>query len=367
MSLAPVLPAQVDPPGRSPLVPRAVNDAGVGDDAITIPGEHVLLTRVTLPTVARRERQKAVSAAVADLIADPLDQVHIVQGPELGQGEHLVAVLRHKVMEEWASLADARRARLVPDVLSLPVPPVGSLAVREAGGRVMVRLADRTGFATRTEAFPTFWRAAGRPRIVLFGGQLPPELQISDMQAMPDVPTSEALTFDLMTDRYAPRHGRWRTLKGIAAVAALAVIGHLSILGAEVVALGRIAERHETLWRGETAASSVTPQPSSSQAERQRQANPTAGAPAYGGFLPLLTRISEALPALDPEMVVRKMTFDGNAGRLEMLVEGQDLAALQDLEGRLAAAGLTIHSGTATSSNGRAEMRLVVSGPINGQ
>ena len=361
MSLAPVLSERIDPPVSSPLALHGGNEGRVGDDAITIPCEHVLLARVKLPPVARREWQTALRSAVEDLVTEPLDQVHIVQGPELGQGEFLVAVLRHRVMAEWAPLADARHLRLVPDVLALPVPPTGSLHACESGGRVLVRLADGTGFATRTEAFPTFWRAAGRPGIVLFDGQLPPELQISGMQAMPQVQPPEALTFDLMTDLYARKGGRRRTFRGMAAVAALALTGHLAILGAETIALERIAERHEALWRGEAAGPSAVP------LEAERQARAAGGGLATGGVLPLLTQISEALPALNHGLVVRNMAFNANTGELGMLVEGQDLAALNALENQLRAAGLNISSGLATSSNGTAEMRLVISEPIDGQ
>lgn len=365
MSLAPALAKRVDPPGHGPMALPGVNDGTVGKDAITIPCEHVLLARVKLPSVPRRDRQAALRSAVEDLLAEPLDQVHIAAGPELGQDERLVAVLRHSVMAEWALLADAGHARLVPDVLALPVPPMGSLHASEAGGRVLVRLPDGTGLATRTEVFPTFWRAAGMPGIVLFGGQLPPELQIVAVQAMPEDPPPEALTFDLMIDRYA-RKGR-RRVKGVAAVALLALIGHLAILGAETIALERIAQRQAALGRGEAADSPTDPQTIRREAGQQRQANTAREGLATGGVLPLLTQVSEALPAFDDGMVVRTMTFDARTGELGMLVEGQDLAALHDLESRLGAAGLNISSGAATSSNGTAEMRLVIRGPIHGQ
>ena len=361
MSLAPVSFGQADPRGHSRLTLHGADDDGVGSDAIAIPCEHVLLARVKLPLTAARQLQTAVRSAVEDLIADPLDEVHVVRGPELEQDDFLVAVLSHAVMEEWAPCADARHSRLVPDVLALPVPPMGSLFVREAGGRVLVRLADGTGFATRSLAFPTFWRAAGMPRIVLFGGQLQGELPISGVQSMPAGPPPEALTFNLMTDRYARKGGLRRTLKSVAAVAVLALIGHLALLGAETVVLGRIAEQQEALLRDEPVG------PSAILQSPLQKADPTGGWPASSGFLPLLAQVGGALTMFDEEITVRNMTFDADVGELAILVEGPDLAALQAMEAQLGDAGLNVSAGAATSSGGTAEMRLVINRPINGQ
>lgn len=365
MSLGPVSSDQIVPPGQTRLALHGAIDNGVGGDALAIPCEHVLLARVKFPFTARRQPQAAVRLAVKDLIAEPLDRVHIVLGPELGQGDFLVAILRHAVIEEWAPRADAEHARLVPDVLALPVPPAGGVSVREARGRVLVRLADGTGFATRVEAFPTFWRAGGMPRIVLFGGQLQQGLRVSGVRSMPSAPPPEALTFDLLTDRYARKGGGLRhALMRVAAVLALALIAHGAILGAETVALGNIAQRQEALMRDGLARSSV-PQRSLPHAEALQQANPATGQPVGGGFLPLLSQISDALPSFGDGIVVHNMTFDADAGNLGILAEGPDLAALQEIESRLGAAGLNVSSGAATSSDGVAKVRLVIGRAIH--
>jgi general secretion pathway protein L len=361
MSLALVSSKQADQPEHSHPALHGMDDDGVGGDAIAIPCEHVLLARIKLPPAAVWQLQAATRSAVADLIADPVDEVHIVPGRELGQGEFLVAVLRHAVMEEWAPRADATNSRLVPDVLALPIPPTGSLFMREAGGRVLVRLADGTGFATGMLAFPTFWRAAGMPEIVLLGGQLQGEFPAIGVQSMPASPPQEALEFDLITDRYARKRGAWRTLKGVAAVVVLALIGHLALLGTETVLLGRIAEEQEALLRGEAIG------PSAATQSPPWQGDPTAGWAATSGFLPFLSQVAGAFPAFGEGMAVRNMTFDADAGTLGILVEGPDLAALQGMEAQLDAAGLNVSAGAATSSGGTAEMRLIINRLINGQ
>ena len=96
--------------------------------------------------------------AVEELIAEPLEASHVGWGGGLGRGEYLVVVVAHREMAVWAGRA-APGQRLVPDVLALPVPADGCCSVREAGGRVLVRRADGTGYATRAEYLEGFWRA----------------------------------------------------------------------------------------------------------------------------------------------------------------------------------------------------------------
>lgn len=358
MSSRPVSCAEAGSPGQDHPVPDEGIDDAVGRDAIAIPTEDVLLARVSLPAGTARQVQAGLGSAVESLLAEPLDGLHVVPGQELGQGDRLVAILRHSVMADWALRTDARRPRLVPDVLALPVPPAGSLFARESRGRVLVRLADGTGFATTAESFPAFWRAAGMPGIVLFSGRLQPDLPISGVQPMPPVPPPEALTFDLMTDRHARKAGLWP--RKLAAVAVLGLAGHLAILGAETIALGRIAERLEARLRGDQGDAPAVAMPTQPDAGPLRQASPMAGQSAGGGFLPLLARASGALPVFGEGVGVRSMTFDAGTGELDLLVEGPDLASLQAMETRLAAAGLSVSAGAATSSSDAAEMRLVI-------
>ena len=137
-----------------------------------------------LPLASHRQRQAAAGFAVEELIAEPLEASHVVLGPELGRGEYLVVVVAHREMAVWAGRA-APGQRLVPDVLALPVPAAGCCSVREAGGRVLVRRADGTGYATRAEHLEAFWRADGAPQVVLYGGRLPEQVPVSAPGLMP--------------------------------------------------------------------------------------------------------------------------------------------------------------------------------------
>ena len=338
-------------------------DAGLGDDAVAFPCEEALLARVALPLASHRQRRAAAGFAVEDMIAEPLEASHVVLGPELGPGEYLVVVVRRSVMESWTRQTDAARSRLVPDVLALPAPAAGGASVREVNGRVLLRRADGTGFAVPVAAFETFWRAEGAPQVVLFGGRLPEGVPVSASGLMPAAPTSEALAFDLLRGGYARDFGGWRkALLRLCAVFALALAAHLAILGADAAALRRIVAEHEATLRAELLLRAPDLSPGTPLDLALRRAMPEAAPTAGGGFLSLMTRVAEALAPVSADIAVRNLAFTAADGSLALLLEAPDLATLQRAENDLAAAGLAVASGVATTGDGAAEVRYTITG-----
>ena len=193
---------------RLAVVPKPGD--GFGGDAAPLPGELALLLRVPLPLASHRQRQAAVAYAVEDLIAEPLEAVHVALGPELGPGEYLVAVVGRAEMEVWAPQAKKAGQRLVPDVLALPIPPEGSWSVREIAGRVLVRRPDGTGFVTRIDSFEAFWRIGSAPQIVLYGGNLPETVPAGATGLLPAAATDTTARFDLLQGPYARNGTAWR-------------------------------------------------------------------------------------------------------------------------------------------------------------
>lgn len=337
-------------------------DAGLGADALALPGEHALLLRVALPLASHRQRQAAIAFAVEDSLAEPIERTHVVLGPELSPGEYLAIAVRHETMSTWAAKATAARARLAPDVLGLPVPPEAGISVLETGGRVLVRRADGTGFATGLENFEAFWRADGTPQIVLFGGRLATGIPISATGLMPAVPTPEAARLDLLQGRYARTQGGHRRIATrLAAVLALALLAHGAILAAETVALGRIAETREAEMRA-ALTDRVPGLPATAPIDvALRRALPQAG-PSGGGLLPLLAQVSEALEPMAGEIALRTLAWSAADMSLAVTLEAADLATLQRVEAALAAARLGVASGVATTGDGAAEVRTVITG-----
>lgn len=349
------------PAARSPISLVQAPEAGLGPDAIAVPSEGVTLARVSLPLATQRQRLAAAGFAVEDMIAEPLEAVHVAVGPELASGEYLVAVLRRTAMDTWAAKTDMRRKRLVPDVLALPVPVPGSVSVREGRGRVLVRRADGTGFATRVDAFETFWRAEGAPQIVLFGGGLPEGLPVGASGLMPAVATPEAMAFDLMQGPWAPGHGKGRKMAlRLAAILGVTLAVHVGILGAKMIATQRIAAERVASLRAELV-SRVPGLPADADLDvALRRALPSAHDTDGAGFMPLLSRISVAMLSAVGPVSIRNMQFIAAEGSLAILVEAPDLATLQGVENSLLAAGLMVEPGVATTGNGLAEVRYVI-------
>lgn len=361
------MPLQTDPAtpasgnGRPRLTIVAPAELGLGTEAVALPSEHALLLRVALPLAAHRQRLAAIGFAVEDLIAEPLEAVHVALGPELAPGEYLAVVVRHAVMADWAPRAHAAAARLVPDVLGLPVPPEGRVSVREIAGRILVRRADGTGYAAQTEAFEVLWRADGTPQIVLFGGRLPETLPVSAAGLMPALST-DAARLDLLQGVYArDSGGRGRIAGRLALVIGLALAAHGAILGAETFALQGIAQEREATLRAALAAR-VPDLPAGLPLDAALQRALPQAADAAGGFIPLLARVSEVLAPLAGEMALRNLAYAAADGSLALLVEAPDLATLQRIESDLAAAGLAVSAGVATTGNGAAEVRYVIGG-----
>jgi general secretion pathway protein L len=349
-------------PRLRPVAPAgaAPAETGLGAGALALPTELAHILRVPLPLASHRQRQAAAGFAVEDLIAEPLDASHVVLGPELGPGEYLAVVVAQREMAVWAARATAGQ-RLVPDVLALPVPADGCCSVRETDGRVLVRRADGTGYATRSECLEAFWRADGAPQIVLYGGRLPDTLPIGAPGLMPPGPTAEAARFDLLQGAYARAGiGPRRVLARLGAVIVLALAGHSAIVGAETVALQHVAQDRETALRAALTARVPDLPASLPLSEAMLRAMPRAPEPA-GGFLPLLARVSEVLGGTGDEITLRNLAWSAEDG-LSLSVGAPDLATLQRIETDLRAGGLAVSPGVATTGGGGAEVQYVIRG-----
>ncbi len=301
------------------LLPVPGPGASGGPATVLVPGEDVLLLAVDLPLATRRQRIDALAFAVEDRIAEPVDRVHLALGEAIGPRRYLVGVVAHEAMARWVALADAAglgHAALLPDPLTLAVPPEGEWGVTETDGRALVRCPDGTGFVVPADMLEEARVAAGAP--ALTAGR------------------AEAGTpLDLRQGIYSPARaqGPWRR---VAIVAAAGLAAHAAIAAADTMALRRVADR----WRGETAAdvALVAPgaAPGDDLAATAADLVPAETGGAPGRFLPLLDRASAVLAGSG--VAVRGIGY--RAGTLALAVEG-DEAALSRATAALAAGGLT--------------------------
>ena len=313
-----------------------------------LPSEQVLLLSAVLPPMPSGQRRAAVGYAVEDRIAQPLDQVAVVLGPVVA-GAHVIAVVAR-------GLVAGAKARLLPDVLALPLPAQG-WAVWIGGGRALVRLADGTGFAVPVAELAPRWQHAGSPEVWLCGGVLPEGIVSAGILALQPMGRVWA-RFDLAG---AERDGLLRLPRGIWALAAVLVLAaclHLGVIWADLAQERRVLAQRELALR---AALTAVGQADSGALDADLTAALRAAEPVrQSGFLPVMVASSAALSVV-PGVSVQGLTWGEQGLRLDL--QAPDLAGLQAAEAALGAAGLKVGVGSAISADGAAKVAMTVTGP----
>lgn len=351
-------PAELTAIGEAPL-DRPQAPPGV----VYIPTEDVLMLTVPLPVMSVAQRRLSVAYAVEDRIAQPLDEVHVVLGPEIAaaKGTWLVAVISHDALT--ARLPQAGREpmpRLLPDVLALPQPATG-WSVWTNPQRALVRQADGTGFAVPLDLLPAFWRMSGEPLVTLFGGALPASIPASANAVLPIHPDSAMAGFDLLSGRQDGRRPMLpRGAKGLAVVVAVTLVAHLALLIVDVAALGRIAQSQDVVLRDALSAAGrpidgdLDAAVSDLLAARQP--------PATDGFLRLMQRIFTAMASEAGRVTLQTLRYAGTDDQATMTIEAPDIETLQALEQAFGEAGLVVSAGAATSGDGAAQVDMTLGG-----
>ncbi|WP_172974922.1 type II secretion system protein GspL [Roseivivax sp. THAF30] len=363
--------APIDVPVRPGHEDARVGDIGplaarlrraAGRDIYVVPAEHVTLLNVTLPLRSNRQRLAALPFAVEDRLAAPLEDLHVAlcgHGPD---GGIVAAALARDVM------ADAARDRpglpVIPEQLALRVPhpvvegPPAWLAFRQ-GARVVVRLADGTGFAAGATALPDLWLRAGRPAVQSLGQALPDGI---DWTPGEDVRPSQAdLSIDLRQGVFRPPSGWVRPLRAAAAALPVVALLHLALAWADLQALHGVALDA----RAETEAALAEKVPSATVFDDPRMlwsrlvARDDAG-PGDGGLVPLLDRASGSLMGAGLAVTVDRMVWSTAPNTLALSVTAPTLDILQETEEALRLAGLSVTAGTATAGESGAQSELTI-------
>ncbi len=312
-----------------------------------VPGERVLLLSVTLPRMTANQRRTAVAFAVEDRIAQPLEEVHVALGPEMGPNQWLVAVIARSDLPQGT----APSHRLLPDTMALPIPPEGAWSVVEEAGRILIRRPDGTGFVTQTAALPVLHRLAGSPPITLYAGQI-----ALNHTTAPLPPVALPPRFDL-TDRRSQSLTLPPLARRLLAVAAVTALGHLAVLTTDVVTLSRDQDRLAARLRDAAGTTADAP----IDALLTRILSPQTAAP-QDAFLPLISASFATLSADPGSLSLRDLTYAGDTGSLTLTVLAPNLSSLQQVEAELAAE-LTVTAGPATSANGTAEQQMTLREP----
>jgi len=349
--LAPAIlaPAMLDP---------AMLDPGMLDP-VMLAGEDVLLLSIALPPLPPAQQRAAAAFAVEDRLAQPLEEVRVILGPQYppGSGHWLVAVVAERLLAATAAAHPGRV--LLSDVMRLPVPAQGWM-VQGSSGRVLLRLPDGTGMALATPLALDLWRSAGEPAVCGHGPGLPVEFGVTDPLPLPAVSGIPADGFDLggaTAQRLAALPAGWKPLAGLLA---LALAAHLGLTVLDSRSLARLVATREA-----ALATQLTRPPARGEdiltaaARTLAEATPAAAT----GFLDLLAKAYSVLPAAGSGVSLSTLRYRATGGQLTLGLVAGDIATLQDVEAALAAAGLRVSTGPAATRSGVAEVEMTVTRP----
>lgn len=289
-----------------------------GPATLLVPAEAVLLLGVDLPLPNRAKRLAALPFAIEDRIADPVDAVHLALGDPIGEKRYLVGVVRHAVMADWLALAEAAGiadAAFLPDALALPQPVGEGWCVDLNGDRALVRAADGTGFAVPRTMLVAAWEAAGRPAAQAIGEPLP-DAMAGQGDSLPPLPLAQRVTdapIDLRQGAYARRRAAWpSTARKVAMILGIAAVAHTVIAVGDTMMLRAIADRRQEALQ-QLVVQTAPNVPTGGDDFVTRVADLLPRPTGTNRFVPLLARVSGALAPIAPTIVVRTMTFEGNA------------------------------------------------------
>lgn len=337
----------------------AVDPDWPGPLTVLAPSERILILVVDLPFASRAQRVKAAPFAVEGLIAEPIERVHVALGAEVSDRRHLCAVVRSDLMDAWIAIlieAGLDHCMLVPDALSLPIPPPGAWRVAVEGGRAIVRTDDGSGFGVEVEALPATWEAGNRPRLIASGEPLPEIMQagVDDMSLEIDdgIPSVVVAPVDLRQGRYAPTRrlsptSPWRI---VALVAGAGVLAHVVLLALDTWILHGMADRREAETRAMIAARS----PELAQESDLVMAVERLAPLHFGSDGRLIRTLGRVSTALDATPMSYRYIEYASDGSLNLAVSVPDAATLEGATAALNGAALPARSALAPVAAGSA-------------
>ncbi|MFC4818692.1 type II secretion system protein GspL [Dokdonella ginsengisoli] len=349
--------AGVREPASSPGAPPASALAAAAEVVVAVPSEDVLLTEVGLSARNRTQLLQALPYAVEDQLLAPVEDLHFaaadVQGGRVG-----VAVVAKERLRGWLQhleQAGIRPDRMLPDSLALPLADDRATALIE-GGRATVRLKPWSAFACALDELPG-WLAQLRAELA--------PLEVHDFRAQPALAlaapvaayherrrdplaflaAANAAPINLLDGEFAPRHRRaggarvWR-IAAVAAAAALVLA--VANLGLEVLQLSRSDAQLQT--QAADALRKAFPDVDAAQLARMSpeqlmrgRVERLRGGAESGGLLTLLGRLA---PVLGSSTRIQTSGMEYRNGGFELALRAPDVAAVDGVRERLAAAGL---------------------------
>jgi len=334
---------------------------------VLAPAEYVPVFAVDLPLSQHRMRLEALPFAFEDRVSQPIEDLHIALGPEVGQRRYLAAVVAKERMSAWlAQLAEAGvvPGRILPDASVLPAPETGAAwSVLVENERVLIRTLEGEAFATALALFDALWNAAGRPPLHQLGANWPdlmPQPESKRLDFVIASPSGPAV--DLLQGAFRGPRGRFDApLKIAAGILVAAILAHTALLATDTV----IASRAVTQRTSEARAVLATVAPDLALAPDPAavltRMLPRAGDGGSGsGFVALLARASAAIELVSGGVTLQSLAYDEADGALQLRVEASDLPSIERIDRAFQQSGLSTQSGGAAMAEGRAESMITV-------
>lgn len=223
---------------------------------VVVPGTDVTLHRVSLPARTEAQARAALPFALEDEVAGDVDGLHMALGPAGNGQARLAAVVSRACMDDWRGrLIDLGLEAdiMVPDYLAVPAPNDEAQTL-EFGGRTVVTLGPRAGFAVESDLLPAVLGPA-MEREGLAGSR---NLTLDDGAFLLAVHARlrDGAPLNLLQGSFGPRR-RWHFdfafWRNAAALLAMVLVGYGVLLGSEGWRMERNADalhaRAEALFR----------------------------------------------------------------------------------------------------------------------
>ncbi len=321
--------------------------------SVIIPGERVLVTRVSVPPLRGARLDQALAFALEDRVAGDAESLHCAATDRANDGTVAVVAIDRSFMAALSArfaAAGITIETMTPDCLLLPWTQ-GTTTVVVDDRRAVVRDGVVSGFACDNDLLDELLAARGTAaKLRTLDGDLLPALASRTVEP----------PIDLLQGAFRPR-GRRRLDVGAWRVPAALAAATVLLLGIQwALDYRRLVVEHETL-RAETAArfaELVPGEPMSSDPRRQIERRHGSGKAGAGSLLALLAPVAEAVGAA-AGVDVAAMSYDGN--RLELAVNVRNAEQLDALRARMTQDGRFVASIESASSRGETvEGRLSV-------
>jgi len=345
------------------------------------PGGELRLVEITIAAEERRHLATSLPFMLEESIAEDIEHLHFAR-QMLDRRRCGVAVVASEHMARWHEVLGARAARLpwVPEPLLLPWRP-GEWTLVLDGSSALLRWGECLGSRIETPLLAPLLaglEARGAPeRLVIYspdtaagdGVRLPASLLERAEWRRGDLASalwlaSDEVSLNLLQGAHAPQlpyrewWGQWRN---VAAILAVAIVGHL---GSSWLDLERLERHNEALRREiQEVYRGVNPRGAVVDPERQlrRQLRGLSGGEGGAAFTALLAPVAAGMAA-EPGLQLASLTYSQARDELLLNLLAPDFDAVETLRAGLASQGLAATLESSSRSGDRVRARLRVGG-----